>query len=136
MQKVVSVPVLPDATALRAEADPDADEATQAGAPVTGQQTMPEEERWTAPARALPYQPVAVVSVGAGSLALRATYHGAAGWQLASYAYHAGGVSQRLDVSGGGSASGKIAFMVLVTFLFMGRMNLWWRIPGIRRPLE
>ncbi|WP_432848582.1 phosphocholine-specific phospholipase C [Amycolatopsis sp. CA-161197] len=109
-RKDVSIPVLPDATALRAEADRTQTKLPKPAPPLTGQQSMPEQERGTAPARALPYQPVASLSVGAGSLALQASNHGAAGLQLASYAYHAGGVSQRFDVSGGGSAAGKIAF--------------------------
>ncbi|WP_239154315.1 phospholipase domain-containing protein [Amycolatopsis sp. FDAARGOS 1241] len=45
-----------------------------------------------------------------GALGLTAANHGTAGLQLSSYAYHAGGISQRFDVPGGGSCSGKIAF--------------------------
>ncbi|HWD02246.1 MAG TPA: phospholipase C, phosphocholine-specific [Amycolatopsis sp.] len=105
-----SIPWLPDAAALRADADRTQSKLPKPAPPLPGQQSMPEQERGTAPARALPYQPSASLSVGSGALSLTAANGGSAALQLSAYAYHADGASQRFDVPGRGTCSGKIAF--------------------------
>jgi len=104
-----TIPLLPDANALRVEAD-----RTQSKLPkpkVPAHPVMPSQDPGAAKARPGPYQPVAWVSAGAGSLSLNLANHGAAAVQFAAYAYHQAGASQRFDVPAGGSASGSASFV-------------------------
>ena len=105
-----TIPLLPDANALRAVAD-----QTQSKLPkptVPARHVMPAQDPGSAKARPLPYQPVAWVSAAAGSLTLNLANHGAAALQLSAHAYHQAGVPQRFDVPAGGSASGKVSFVM------------------------
>ncbi len=104
-----TIPLLPDANTLRAEADQTQPKLPKPTVPRAG--AMPSQDPGTAKARALPYQPVASISAGAGSLTLRMANQGAEALQLAAYAYHQAGASQRFDVPGRGSASGSVAFV-------------------------
>ncbi len=100
-----TIPLLPDADALRAEAD-----RTQRRLPKPGLGPAAlVQEPGTAKARPLPYQPVAWVTAAASALKLHLTNHGTQALQLAAYAYHAGGTSQRFDVGPGASTTGEVA---------------------------
>ncbi|MGW3993053.1 phosphocholine-specific phospholipase C [Amycolatopsis sp. NPDC004772] len=100
-----TIPLLPDADALRAEAD-----RTQRRLPKPGLGPAAlVQDPGTAKARPLPYQPVAWVTAEANALKLHLTNHGTQALQLAAYAYHAGGTSQRFDVGPGASTAGEVA---------------------------
>ncbi|MFF0146440.1 phospholipase C [Amycolatopsis sulphurea] len=105
-----SIPKLPDANALRAEADRTQSKLPKPTTPPVGQQAMPEQEPGTAQARALPYQPAAYVTVGAKALDLHAANQGTAALQVSAYAYHADGASQRFDVGPGAAVAEKIPY--------------------------
>jgi phospholipase C len=105
-----SLPKLPDADALRKQADATQPKLPKPAPPASGKQVPPLKEPGTAKARALPYQPLAGVTAGSGTLALKLENHGAAALQLASYAYHLGGASERFDVAAGAKTAGEVAF--------------------------
>ncbi|HVX46332.1 MAG TPA: phospholipase C, phosphocholine-specific, partial [Mycobacteriales bacterium] len=60
----VSIPLLPDTAALRRQADLLDPQLPAPAPPAEGRQAMPEQEPGTAPARPLPYQPLANFSGG------------------------------------------------------------------------
>jgi phospholipase C len=105
-----SLPRLPDTNALRKRADDTQSKLPKPGPPASGQQVVPVQEPGTAPARALPYQPIAGVSVESTSIKLRLENHGASALQLSSHAYHLAGISQRFDVPAGGTVDGDVHF--------------------------
>ncbi|MCU1684170.1 MAG: phospholipase phosphocholine-specific [Amycolatopsis sp.] len=105
-----SIPTLPDADALRTQADATQSKLPKPAPPASGKQVTPVKEPGTAKARPLPYQPLAGITAGSGSLQLTLENHGSAALQLASYAYHLGGASQRFDVQAGGKATGEVSF--------------------------
>ncbi|MFI6996798.1 phosphocholine-specific phospholipase C [Nocardia sp. NPDC050175] len=81
-----TVPTLPDANALRAQADATQSKLPRPAPPATGSQHPPEQEAGTRPARPLPYAPVANATLAAGG-ALTTTFRntGSADIQLAAY---------------------------------------------------
>ncbi|GHG38636.1 MULTISPECIES: phosphocholine-specific phospholipase C [Amycolatopsis] len=100
-----TIPLLPDANALRAEAD-----RTQRRLPKPGLGPAAlVQDPGTAKARPLPYQPVAWVTADPQALHLHLANHGTQALQLAAYAYHAGGASQRFDVGPKGELTGEVA---------------------------
>ncbi|GAB3140987.1 phospholipase C, phosphocholine-specific [Amycolatopsis stemonae] len=101
-----SIPSLPDANALRAEA---ARTQPRLPKPGLGPGALVQDPG-TAKARPLPYQPVAWVTAGPGALRLHLANHGTEALQLAAYAHHAGGASQRFDVGPRGAMTGEIAY--------------------------
>lgn len=72
---------------------------------------MPKQLPGSAPTRALPYQPLASVSAGLASLSLTLSNQGSAALQLASYAYHLAGVSQRFDIAPRSTVHGEVVFV-------------------------
>ncbi|WP_370945445.1 phosphocholine-specific phospholipase C [Amycolatopsis sp. cg5] len=107
-----SIPLLPDTATLRRQADETQSKLPKPGPPALGQQVVPKQLPGSAPARALPYQPLAGVSVGVASVGLTLSNQGSAALQLASYAYHLAGLSQRFDVAPRSTVHGQVAFAV------------------------
>jgi phospholipase C len=68
------------------------------------------QEPGAAKARPLPYQPVAWAAVEPGVLTLHLANYGTHSLQLAAYAYHAGGTSQRFDVGPAASTTSEVAY--------------------------
>jgi phospholipase C len=93
-----SIPVLPDTAALRKIAD-DTESKLPPTPPPPGQQVEPVQEPSPAPARALPYQPLANVTVGAGAATVALSNAGAAALQM--QVYTGTGEAQRIDVAPG-----------------------------------
>jgi phospholipase C len=101
-----SIPVLPDTTTLRKQADARDKKLPSPTAPAPGEQVVPQQEPGTAPARALPYQPWSNVSVGASKISVGVGNTGSATVQLQVYNTIAAGLtSQRLDVGAGATDS-------------------------------
>jgi phospholipase C len=101
-----TIPLLPDADALRAEAD-----RTQSRLPKPGLGPGAlVQDPGTAKARPLPYQPVAWAAAEPGALKLHLANHGTQALQLAAYAYHAGGASQRFDVGPKNEMTGEVPY--------------------------
>ncbi|WP_329054047.1 phospholipase C, phosphocholine-specific [Amycolatopsis sp. NBC_01488] len=101
-----TIPLLPDANALRADAD-----RTQPRLPKPGLGPGAlVQDPGTAKARPLPYQPVAWAVAEPGALKLHLANHGTQTLQLAAYAYHAGGASQRFDVGPNTELAGQVPY--------------------------
>jgi phospholipase C len=115
-----STPSLPDANALRDQADATESKLPKAAPPVSGQQVVPTQDPGRAPARPLPYQPLASVSVDLASINLTLANHGSEALQLASYAYHLLGASQHFDVPAGGTVSGSVVFVAVYDLAIHG----------------
>jgi phospholipase C len=104
------VPMLPDTTALRQQADQTESKLPTPVPPPPGQQVIPTQDKGSARARALPYQPLADLELSNRQLAVHMSNHGSATLQLALYAHHAlSDVTQRFDVNPGGSATATVA---------------------------
>ncbi len=105
--RVTSIPSLPDATALRAAADRTQKTLPPSRPPTT--QVAPAQDPGTAPARPLPYQPEANLTVGA-QVTVAAANHGSAALQLA--VYPGAGAPQHVDVTPGGSATATVPLVL------------------------
>jgi phospholipase C len=104
------VPMLPDTTALRQQADQTESSLPKPAPPPPGQQVVPEQDGGSEKARALPYQPMANISVTRGSIIADLSNQGSATLQLAVYAFHAlNEDALRFDVSASGSAHASVA---------------------------
>src|SRR4029077_8831126 len=78
--------------------------------PLPGQQTVPVQDGGSAPARALPYQPLADLVLSGGQLVAHMSNRGTATLQLSVYAHHLlGETTQRFDLHASGSASVSVA---------------------------
>ncbi len=102
--------MLPDTTALRHTADQSEAKLPTPTAPAPGRQTVPEQDNATAPARALPYQPVADLKVMGSQLGVTMANKGSAQVQLTVYS---GTDVQRFDIAPGGTANTNIATAAL-----------------------
>ncbi|HEY3630521.1 MAG TPA: alkaline phosphatase family protein, partial [Jatrophihabitantaceae bacterium] len=98
-----SVPALPDTAELRRIADENESKLPTPTPPPPGQQVAPVQEPGTAPARALPYQPLADITAGTTSATVALSNAGTAALQFQVY----GGTdpAQRIDVGPGGHAT-------------------------------
>lgn len=106
---VTSIPALPDTTALRADADRTQSKLPKSTTPAVGEQVVPVQDPGTAPARPLPYQAEANVTVGT-QLTVQAANHGSAALQLA--VYPTSGAPQHVDVAPGGSATATVPLVL------------------------
>ncbi|HKN99167.1 MAG TPA: phospholipase C, phosphocholine-specific, partial [Pseudonocardiaceae bacterium] len=102
-KKELSFPALPDANRLQAIADQTQSKLPAPTPPAAGEQTVPRQDPGVRPARALPYQPTANVSVGGGSASLHLANSGTAAIQFG--VYPAGAPPIQVDVAPGGQAS-------------------------------
>ena len=101
-----SIPVLPDTTVLRRKADALDKKLPSPTAPGPGEQVVPKQDPGTAPARALPYQPWANVTVAAKAISVGLGNAGTATAQLQVYNTRGDALtSTRLDLAGGASSS-------------------------------
>jgi phospholipase C len=104
------MPMLPDTTALRHQADQTESGLPKPTPPLPGQQTVPVQDAGSAPARALPYQALADLELSGGQLVAHMSNHGTATLQLSLYAHHAlSDAAQRFDLNAGGSATASVA---------------------------
>ncbi|RMI30197.1 phosphocholine-specific phospholipase C [Nocardia stercoris] len=94
-----TIPLLPDANSLRAQAAGDAAKPKPAP-PAPGTQQPPVQEPGTAKARPLPYQPTAWVETATGSTTVRFGNQGNAAMSFQTYAYHANEIRQTLVLPG------------------------------------
>jgi phospholipase C len=101
-----SVPALPDTAELRRIADENESKLPTPTPPPPGQQVAPVQEPGTAPARALPYQPLADITAGTTSATVALSNAGTAALQFQVY----GGTdpAQRIDVGPGGQATATV----------------------------
>ncbi|HEX3791458.1 MAG TPA: phospholipase C, phosphocholine-specific [Pseudonocardiaceae bacterium] len=99
------IPVLPDTSALQAVADKTQSSLPAPTPPALGAQVAPSQEPGVRPARPLPYQPSANVSVdhGTGAVSVALANAGSAQLQLQVYSAGAGPIQQ--DVPAGGHAT-------------------------------
>lgn len=107
-----TIPLLPDTTALRAEADRTQSALPKPAPPAAADQVAPQQDPGTAKARPLPYQPVAWLDTTGGNLRLQLANKGTGAFQFQTYAYHPGAdatVRENL-VAGGGSATAGIGY--------------------------
>jgi phospholipase C len=95
----VSIPALPDTAALRKIADETESKLPTPTPPPPGQQVAPVQEAGSVTARALPYQPLADVTVGGTSAGIALSNAGAAALQFQIYA--GTGDAQRIDLGPG-----------------------------------
>ena len=104
------LPLLPDTTALRQQADQTESKLPPPTPPPPGQQVVPLQEPGSARARALPYQPVADLELSGGQLVVHMTNHGSATLQLALYTHGSlQDAAHRFDLHPGGSATTSVA---------------------------
>ena len=104
------VPMLPDTSVLRQQADQIESKLPAPTPPPVGQQVEPVQDTGSARARALPYQALANMQLSQGQLAVQMSNLGTETVDLALYAHHAlEDVVQWFDVSAGGSASAMVA---------------------------
>lgn len=87
-QHNTSIPTLPDTAALRRQADQTQTKLPPPAPPAVGRQIGGVQERGTAPARPLPYQPLANLIAGPTEVTLNLANYGAAALQLSVYSYH------------------------------------------------
>jgi phospholipase C len=80
-----TIPLLPDTVALRAKADRTRSTLPTPAPPLVGRQTRPNQEPGTAPARAIPYQPMADLSASVSGVRYELSNHGTAALQLSVY---------------------------------------------------
>jgi phospholipase C len=102
-QHNTSIPLLPDTAKLQAQADATQSKLPTPAPPPAGDQTAPEQETGTRPARALPYQPVANLTRQTGTITLALANSGPQALQFGVYA--AGRPAARQDVPGQGHAA-------------------------------
>ena len=108
-QHSTSIPTLPDTTALRRQADATQTKLPPPEPPAVGRQIGGVQERGTAPARPLPYQPMANVLSGPSEISLALSNSGSAALQLSVYAYHLSTVPPaRYDLDAGGSVHAQV----------------------------
>ncbi|WP_334026632.1 phosphocholine-specific phospholipase C [Nocardia terpenica] len=93
-----SIPTLPDANALRAQADQTQTKLPKPAPPSPSDQKPPFQDPGHAKARALPYQPVAWAEFAPGALSVHYANHGDAAFPFQTYTYHAGGGQIRQTV--------------------------------------
>jgi len=98
-----SIPALPDTAVLRKIADETESKLPTPTPPPPGQQVVPVQEAGSAKARALPYQALADVTVGATAASVELRNAGAAALQLQVYSGTA--PAQRVDVGPGAHAT-------------------------------
>jgi phospholipase C len=99
-QHDTTVPLLPDTAALRRKADETQSKLPPPSAPAPGEQSLPVPESGVAPARPLPYQAMANVTVGTGALTVSLSNSGSQAVQLQVYDHGAATLpSQRIDVA-------------------------------------
>ena len=104
------MPMLPDTTALRQQADQTESHLPVPTPPLPGQQIVPVQDAGSAPARALPYQPLADLEISGGQLVAHMSNHGSVTLELALYAHHSlSDAAQRFDLNPGGSATATVA---------------------------
>jgi len=95
-----AIPLLPDTAALRKQADETQSKLPAPTPPAPGQQMPPVQESGAVPARPLPYQPLANVTVGAAAVTVTLGNAGAQTLQLQVYDRGAATLtSQRIDVA-------------------------------------
>ncbi|MFG1797700.1 phosphocholine-specific phospholipase C [Nocardia sp. NPDC049149] len=138
-----TIPMLPDANALRAQADKTQSSLPKPAPPATGSQQPPTQEPGTRPARPLPYAPTVTGILAAGG-ALTTTFRntGTADLQLA--AYRADGRTDgpwRYDVKAGDAVSDtwNIKFYPGTKYAIAvhGPNRFLWRLAGTASsPLE
>jgi phospholipase C len=102
----ISIPVLPDAKKLQAIADQTQSKLPKPAPPAAGQQTVPTQEPGTRPARPLPYQATANVSVANGTATLAMANAGSAALQLG--VYPAGAAPAQYDVAAGAEVTAPV----------------------------
>jgi phospholipase C len=104
----VSFPKLPDANKLQAIADQTQSRLPTPTPPATGKQAVPRQDAGVRPARALPYQPTANVSVAqaTGHATVLLANSGSAALQFG--VYPTGATPQRVDVTAGGKANADV----------------------------
>ena len=106
-----TIPLLPDTAKLRKIADETESKLPTPTPPPPGKQSVPVQESGTAPARALPYQPLANVTVAAAVVSVALSNSGSAAVQLSVYSYAAASLtSQRFDVGPGEQESPTVPF--------------------------
>jgi phospholipase C len=121
-----SLPSLPDTAALRQKADQTQTRLPTSAPPAAGQQKPPVQDPGWAPARALPYQPLADLVVSGGTVAARMSNHGTAPLQLAVYARHlTADAPHRFDLAAGASANGSVALAPV-----LGVYDVWVHGPN------
>jgi phospholipase C len=104
------IPMLPDTTALRRQADDSQTKLPPPTPPLPGQQIVPVQDAGSARARALPYQPMANLEISGGQLVVHMSNHGQNTLQLSVYAHHAlSDTAQRFDLHHGGTATATVA---------------------------
>ncbi|HEX3650218.1 MAG TPA: phospholipase C, phosphocholine-specific [Pseudonocardiaceae bacterium] len=102
-RKELSFPALPDANKLQAIADQTQSKLPAPTPPAAGGQVTPRQDAGVRPARALPYQPTANVSVHSGNASLHLANSGSAALQFGVYPTGADPI--QVDVAPGGQAS-------------------------------
>jgi phospholipase C len=118
-----TLPLLPDTAALRTQADNLDPTLPDPAPPVVGRQAIPEQDAGTAPARALPYQPVADLEVTSGTVRVRMGNSGSGALQLAVYSL--AGPAQRFDLPPGGGAEGAVELEAVT-----GAYDVWVHGPN------
>jgi phospholipase C len=102
-----TIPLLPDTAALRRKADQTQTSLPAPTPPAVGAQQLPAQEPGHAPARALPYQPTADLSVSTRGVEFALANHGSATLQLSVYARTALALtSERHDLAAGATTTG------------------------------
>ena len=102
----LSLPVLPNTTVLRRKADNLDKKLPSPTAPGPGEQVVPKQDPGTAPARALPYQPWANVTVASKAISVGLGNEGTAAAQLQVYNTRGDALtSVRVDLAPGASSS-------------------------------
>ncbi len=104
------LPMLPDTTALRQQADQTESKLPKPTPPPTGQQTPPLQDTGSVPARALPYQPLADLTLAGNLVMVSMANQGSARLQLALYS---GSNVQRFDLTPGGTAAASVPTVAL-----------------------
>jgi phospholipase C len=104
-----TIPLLPDTAELRRIADETESKLPAPMPPPPGKQVVPVQESGSAPARALPYQPLANVTVGATGVSVALSNAGSAALQLSVYSRAAGVLtSQRVDLAPRGASTATV----------------------------
>jgi phospholipase C len=106
----VTIPLLPNTAALRAEADRTQTKLPAPTPPPVGGQTKPTQEPGAAPARAIPYQPIANLTVSATGVGFDLANLGDAGLQLSVHSRTGLALtSERFDLAPrSGTATGSV----------------------------
>ena len=96
------LPLLPDTTALRHQADQNEAKLPDANAAAAWPPDGPQQDKGSVPARALPYQLVADLTVTGSEIGVTMANKGSAQVQLTVYS---GTIVQRFDIAPGGTAT-------------------------------